>query len=193
MLEDTIIKIHELRLAEGYHLFYKSHYTLNTLFDFSQSKDYQILYFDTDKNFTGTTYVINKNRSDFLVQTQAKWVLLIPINEAISNNKLNKISTLHIAYNQTESVKEAVVKQLKEAVPPARGTGVGMLATAIRRKNIEKDLNIPIPWRSGVAISVATGKAGNEMIEEEWNTFYSDLCENLKRDYPELYESMFPL
>ena len=36
-----------------------------------------------------------------------------------------------------------------------------------------------------------TGKAENTMTEDEWEEFYNALSEQLKRDYPDLYERIF--
>ena len=41
------------------------------------------------------------------------------------------------------------------------------------------------------AISVKTGKRAHEMYEMEWNTFYTDLCENLNRNYFSMYDRLF--
>ena len=91
----------------------------------------------------------------------------------------------------SESRKAELLKKLNKEFPLTRHTGVGMLYTTVRRMMAEKELNIPIAWRIGSAISVETGKRGNEMNEQEWNKFYKDLCENLKRDYPSMYDRLF--
>jgi hypothetical protein len=52
-------------------------------------------------------------------------------------------------------------------------------------------MGIPIYLRTGFAISVKTGKAANEMTEDEWEEFYNALSERLNRDYPDLYKSLF--
>jgi hypothetical protein len=39
---------------------------------------------------------------------------------------------------------------------------------------------------------VERGKPANELDESQWNEFYSELCGQLKRDYPELYQQVFP-
>jgi hypothetical protein len=51
-------------------------------------------------------------------------------------------------------------------------------------------MGIPINLRSGFAISTKNGKAANRMNEDEWEEFYNDLSERLKRDYPDLYERL---
>lgn len=84
-----------------------------------------------------------------------------------------------------------MLQKLRLEFPINGFTGVGMLYTTARRMKAEKELNIPIAWRSGSAISVETRKRANEMNELEWNKFYKDLCENLKRDYPSMYDRLF--
>jgi hypothetical protein len=55
-----------------------------------------------------------------------------------------------------------------------------------------KNLDIPISRRSPFAVSPRTGKHANEMDEKEWENFYKVLSDELKRDYPELYDRLFP-
>ena len=88
--------------------------------------------------------------------------------------------------------KEEIIKKLNKEFPLTIHTGIGRLTTTVRRMKAEKELNIPLAWRAGFAISVEFGKRGNEMNEAEWNKFYYDLCENLKRDYPFMYDRVFP-
>ncbi len=90
-LEDNTIKIHELNLNEGNQLLELEQSRLNTLFDFSKSRDYQILYFDGNKNITGVSCATNTVKGDFLLQTQSKWVLLIPFKDSLENEIINKI------------------------------------------------------------------------------------------------------
>jgi hypothetical protein len=180
-LEETTVKIHELKLGDGNHLFQIMHSTLNTLFDFSKSKDYQILHFDNNKKFIGVSYAINKVQGDFLVQTQSKWIILIPFETSLQKVLINDIEKFNLKYDMNEARKAEVLKKLNKISPLTRHTGIGRLYTTVRRMKTEKELNIPIEWRIGSAISVETRKRGNEMSENEWNKFYTDLCENLKR------------
>jgi hypothetical protein len=55
----------------------------------------------------------------------------------------------------------------------------------------EKEMGIPVVRRTGFAISVKTGKSPKEMTEQEWETFYQDLSEQLRREFPELYGQIF--
>ncbi len=71
-------------------------------------------------------------------------------------------------------------------------TNAGRLFSTVRRMKAEKEMDIPINLRSGFAISTRTGQHANEMNEKEWEKFYNDLSEQLKRDYPELYQRIFP-
>ena len=90
----------------------------------------------------------------------------------------------------TESVEETLERIARE-FPLTIHTGAGRLTTTVRRMKAERDAGIPIHLRTGFAISVKTGKAANEMAEAEWEEFYSALCDQLKRDYPEIYEHSF--
>jgi hypothetical protein len=80
---------------------------------------------------------------------------------------------------------------LDKEYPLIMHTRAGRLYSTVRRMKAEKELNVPIERRTGFAISVKTGKAANKMSEREWETFYSDLSDELKRDYPDLYARLF--
>jgi hypothetical protein len=56
----------------------------------------------------------------------------------------------------------------------------------------EKEMGIPIDRRTGFAISVETGKSANQMTEQEWETFYKGLCAELRQEFPDLYNQIFP-
>jgi hypothetical protein len=90
----------------------------------------------------------------------------------------------------TPSLEERLAK-LDQEFPLIPHTGAGRLSSAVRRMKAEKEMDIPVNLRSGFAISVKTGKAANRMTDHEWEAFYRDLVEQLKRDYPQLYVSVF--
>ena len=83
------------------------------------------------------------------------------------------------------------LERLDEEYPLVLHTDAGRSFSTVRRMNAEKKMGIPIYLRTGFAISVKTGKAANEMTEDEWEEFYNSLSERLNRDYPELYKSLF--
>ena len=86
---------------------------------------------------------------------------------------------------------EELVRSLDEKFPLVPHTGAGRLFSTVRRMKAEKEFGIPINRRTGFAISVEKGKPANELEEAEWEEFYSALCGQLKRDYPELYKQLF--
>lgn len=90
-----------------------------------------------------------------------------------------------------KSIKE-LLKKLNKEYPLTLHTGAGRLFTTIRRMKAEKKFCLPIDLRTGFAISVKTGKVTNKMDEQEWESFFKDLSKQLKRDYPELYQRLFP-
>jgi hypothetical protein len=96
-----------------------------------------------------------------------------------------------MADNDTPSIEERLAKLAKE-YPLSPHTGIGRLTTTVRRMRAEKEMDIPINLRTGFAFSIRTGKAANEMTEPEWEIFYKELCEQLRRDYPDMYSSEFP-
>ena len=84
------------------------------------------------------------------------------------------------------------IAKLDKECPLIPYTGSSRLFSAVRRMKAEKERKIPVENRSGFAISVKTGKAANTMTETEWEEFYAALSRQLKRDYPDLYEDLFP-
>ena len=82
-------------------------------------------------------------------------------------------------------------ERLDEEYPLVLHTDAGRSFSTVRRMNAEKKMGIPIYLRTGLAISVKTGKAANEMTEDEWEEFYNALSERLNRDYPDLYKRLF--
>ena len=95
VLEATGVIVHDLKLGDGIHLFQIVHTNLNTLFHFSKYRDYQVLYFNEDKEFYGATYVINGG-GDYLIQTTAKWVMLIPVEMKVNADLLNKLEKINL-------------------------------------------------------------------------------------------------
>jgi hypothetical protein len=70
-------------------------------------------------------------------------------------------------------------------------TDVGRSFSAVRRMKAEKEIGIPINLRPGFPVSVKTGKAANEMTDDEWVEFYNSLSKRLKGDDPGLYKRLF--
>ena len=79
----------------------------------------------------------------------------------------------------TLSLKARLAKLDKE-FPLVPHTRMGQLSSAVRRMQAEKELEIPINRRTGFAISVGLEKAANKMTESSWETFYEELCEELR-------------
>jgi hypothetical protein len=95
VLERAGVIFDELKLGDGNHLLQIVHSSLNTLFYFSGSRDYQILYFNKDKEFVGATYVIDRGGS-YTIQTRCKCVLLIPIETKLNTDLLNKLEKFNL-------------------------------------------------------------------------------------------------
>ncbi|WP_299399184.1 hypothetical protein [uncultured Gelidibacter sp.] len=190
-ITETSIKIHDLIVDDGMYLIRVWHSNLNTLVDFSKSKSYQLINFDDDKNFTGASYATTNAKGNFILQTQSKWILIIPLEKRLDQDVMSSISNFEIHIHEDQ--KAAVLQKLKEEFPITPYTSVGRLSTTLWRMKAEQQLNLPISWRVGSAISVTSGKRASEMQQDEWNAFFEDLCDTLKQNYPSKYESLFPL
>jgi hypothetical protein len=66
-VKGTSIKIGVLILDDRSYLIQVLHTNLNTLLNFSKSKDYQLIYLDAHKNFLGASYVLNNLHGDFFI------------------------------------------------------------------------------------------------------------------------------
>lgn len=87
---------------------------------------------------------------------------------------------------------EEKLKRIRQEYPLIPHVRASRLYSTVRRMKVEKEMDIPINLRAGFVISVKTSKRANEMTNKEWEDFYGDLCEELKRDYPEMHVQMFP-
>jgi len=56
-----------------------SHHGLTTLIDLSGFKDCVVLQFGEDRYFTGATYCQNRNTGAFMIQSQARFIVLMPL------------------------------------------------------------------------------------------------------------------
>jgi hypothetical protein len=101
IVKEPSIQINSTFLKEGINLLQFEHTSLNTLLDFSQSEDYQLLYFEADNSFTGASYAINNKRGSFSVQTVSNLLLLIPLESSLSKETINKIKEVVITKHHT--------------------------------------------------------------------------------------------
>jgi hypothetical protein len=85
-----------------------------------------------------------------------------------------------------------IIKQLESDYPLVPHDGPSGLYSAVRRMKAERDLGIPIHRRSGSAVSLARGQNVSEMLASDWEAFYAELSEELRRRYPELHARLFP-
>jgi hypothetical protein len=83
-------------------------------------------------------------------------------------------------------------ERLEKEYPLVIQTDAGRTFSMVRRMQVEKRLGIPVHLRSGFAISVETGKAADEMTDDEWEAFYATLVDRLSSEYPDLYRRLFP-
>lgn len=88
------------------------------------------------------------------------------------------------------SLKEKL-KNINKKYPLVPHTNAGRLFSTVPRMKAEKEMDIPINFLSGFAISTKTGKRDSEMNEKEWEHFYSSLSKKLKKSYPNLYQRIF--
>jgi hypothetical protein len=95
--------------------------------------------------------------------------------------------------NKAKIDPELLIKliKLQEDCPLVPHTNAGRLYSTVRRMTAEKELDIPIRYRTGFPVSVKTGKNANEMDVKEWEEFYSALSEQLNTQHSNLYNKIF--
>ena len=81
-LSERNIMIDSLKTNNNLFLVEFSHKGIHTLLDFTGLNDYQVLAFDKENKFIGASLALN-NESGFIIQTQAKKVLIIPYTKYI--------------------------------------------------------------------------------------------------------------
>lgn len=88
------------------------------------------------------------------------------------------------------SFEEKVEKILQEytLIPHTRSS---RLYSTVRRMKAEKELSVPIDRRAGFVISTKTSHRASEMDVEEWEAFYTSLCNEMKTEYPDIYQKLF--
>jgi cold shock CspA family protein len=112
-------------------------------------------------------------------------------------NDFEEAFSHHPGYSMKEgviSIQETnllLLDILEEDFPINLHTGAGRSFSTVRRMTAEKELGIPVSYRSGKAISVKLKIRANEMTAEQWEDFYKSLCDNLKEDHPKLYYEIF--
>lgn len=85
----------------------------------------------------------------------------------------------------------AKLRYVEEKFPVVTYIPRAALFTSVQRMKAERELGIPVEYRSGVAISVKFGKAANELAEQQWEEFFQTLSNSLRQKYPEMYERLF--
>ena len=89
-----------------------------------------------------------------------------------------------------ENIEELLEKIRKEC-PLIPHTNAGQLMSTVRRMKREKELDIPIPYRTGSAISVEHATPANELAAQQWEDFYEGLCRELQQYYRNLSAKLF--
>ncbi len=100
---ENYIRIHEEVSNDSIYLIQINHSNLTTILDFTNSNDFQILYFEDSDDlfdgcriFNGVSYAVNKTLGNFLIQTQSKWILLIQLDKALKKETLNKLEKIQL-------------------------------------------------------------------------------------------------
>lgn len=78
-LEDTNVVVHKLLQDHPKTIFFKiKHQHLNTLLDLTNCAPYELWYFDEDEKFTGKSFSLQKGNAPFIIQTQARFIAVVP-------------------------------------------------------------------------------------------------------------------
>lgn len=93
-VEDTFILVNKLIQQNPKTFFFKiNHKQINTLLDLTNCSPYELWYFDEKEKFTGKSFSLQKGGAPFLIQTQARFIALVPLNikyTAIQNSSIQE-------------------------------------------------------------------------------------------------------
>jgi hypothetical protein len=78
-LEETNVVVYKLLQDHPKTFFFTiKHQHLNTLLDLTNCAPYELWYFDKEKQFTGKSFSLQTGQAPFLIQTQARFIALVP-------------------------------------------------------------------------------------------------------------------
>ena len=90
---ETTIKVEELLEIGNLPIFLSiQHKQLNTLLELSKVSPFVLLYFDEYNFFTGASFSINRENSQFSIQSQSKNIVLYPFPIPFELNQVSKLS-----------------------------------------------------------------------------------------------------
>ena len=72
-------------------LFHFTHGQIKSLLNLTKVTPYTLVFFDEDLIFTGVTQSISNGMGDFAIQTQARFVLFVPLPHALQMNHIINI------------------------------------------------------------------------------------------------------
>lgn len=85
-----IILVNELILGHTKSIFFEvTHGQLNTLLDLTNVTPYELWYFNEKNEFTGKSFSLQKGNAPFQIQTQARYIALIPSSTRLARYVVN--------------------------------------------------------------------------------------------------------
>lgn len=79
-VETTIVVVKNLMKEIPQTLFFQiNHQNINTIFDLTDCSPYELWYFDDKEKFTRKSFSLQKGGAPFLIQTQARFIVLVPL------------------------------------------------------------------------------------------------------------------
>lgn len=183
-VDDTIVLVKKLIKDSPQTFFFQiNHHHIITLLDLTECSPYELWYFDDKEKFSGKSFSLQKGGAPFLIQTQARFIALVPVGTKyariekrgnqkeegnftlsktflpISEPYSNEIAawTLSLFGTSNEELIETLNNEIeKKSWVAARGFYLDCLKTEIRNRPFNSDVLFDFDTtRNVVAFKVA--------------------------------------
>lgn len=190
---ETDVLIKNYADKEKHDLAYNTHACLldiehpptNFILEKLESTQHQILVFSKNKQFIEVFKNSPEDRN-FSKDSEIQWLLVLPHKYSLNQEELVALVGFQFNYSADTATQRALIKYMNENWYISPYTRIGGMVTTIRRMDAEKKLNLPFEWRSGVTISVESGKRINEITEQERDIFRQQLIDDIRENYPSM-------
>lgn len=148
-------------------------------------EDFQILSFNDNKQ---PIRLLGSSAKELILKddSEIQWLLVLPKHYSLKQEELESLISFRFSYLKDTATKRDLITYKKENWYISPHTRIGGMLTTIRRMDAEKKLDIPTEWRSGVTISVESGKRTSEMAEQEREAFRQELIDAIRENYPSI-------
>lgn len=174
---ETTIKVDELLEPGNLPLFLSiQHKQLNTLLELSKVSPFVLLYFDEYNFFTGASFSINGDKSQFSIQSQSKKIVLHPFPVPFELNQVFELS-----YKLIENDNDNRNSDHRSFEHRAFTKGYGQFPYVILKTGNALFMQIPIHFNKNNDIENYPGTHINEISKTVLDNYEIDKSSNYMR------------